>query len=152
IGFCLLIRRAVLDQIGLLDERFGIGCFEDDDFCLRAVRAGWKAVVARDAFVHHYGNRTFQGNGIDLASVMAANHKRFLQKWGADFARQPGESWSTSETENTKCEVPMNTGLLATGPSEAALCLPVSPSSCPAPKPRFTVTRAPTGGLLLRPA
>src|SRR5262249_673730 len=29
IGFCLLIRRALVDQIGLLDERFGIGCFED---------------------------------------------------------------------------------------------------------------------------
>ena len=39
-GFCLLIRREVIDAIGLLDEQFGIGCFEDDDYCLRANRGG----------------------------------------------------------------------------------------------------------------
>jgi glycosyltransferase involved in cell wall biosynthesis len=30
VGFCLLIRREVVDEIGLLDKRFGVGCFEDD--------------------------------------------------------------------------------------------------------------------------
>ena len=40
-GFCLLIRRTVIDRIGVLDERFGIGCFEDDDYCLRAIQAGY---------------------------------------------------------------------------------------------------------------
>ena len=35
VGFCLLIKREVIETIGLLDEQFGIGCFEDDDYCLR---------------------------------------------------------------------------------------------------------------------
>ena len=65
-----MIRRAVIDEIGLLDERFGVGCFEDDDYCLRAIRAGWRAVIARDAFVHHFGGRTFLGNSIDLAAIL----------------------------------------------------------------------------------
>ena len=60
-GFCLLIRRAVIEAIGLLDEQFGIGCFEDDDYCLRAIQAGYRAVIAADAFVHHFGGRTFAG-------------------------------------------------------------------------------------------
>ena len=38
VGFCLLIRRAVIDAIGLLDERFGVGCYDDDDYCLRRSR------------------------------------------------------------------------------------------------------------------
>lgn len=81
IGFCLAMKRALIDEIGLLDERFGIGCFEDDDLCVRARRAGWKAVIARDAFVHHYGSRTFQGSGIDLEKVLAENREKFDAKW-----------------------------------------------------------------------
>ena len=65
VGFCLLIRREVIEAIGPLDEQFGIGCFEDDDYCLRAIAAGFKAVIAGDAFVHHYGGRTFLGTGVD---------------------------------------------------------------------------------------
>lgn len=81
VGFCLLIRRAVVDTIGGLDERFGLGCFEDDDYCLRAARAGFRAVIARDAFVHHYGGRTFLGAGVDFAEVMRENGRRFRDKW-----------------------------------------------------------------------
>jgi GT2 family glycosyltransferase/tetratricopeptide (TPR) repeat protein len=86
IGFCLLIRRAVVDAIGLLDERFGIGCFEDDDYCLRAIRAGFRVVIARDAFVHHYGGRTFLGTGIDLAGLLRENERRFREKWRPELA------------------------------------------------------------------
>jgi len=36
VGFCMLIKRTVIDKIGGLDERYGLGNFEDDDFSLRA--------------------------------------------------------------------------------------------------------------------
>lgn len=39
-GFCLLVKKSVLDEIGLFDERFGLGNFEDDDLCLRARMKG----------------------------------------------------------------------------------------------------------------
>jgi GT2 family glycosyltransferase/2-polyprenyl-3-methyl-5-hydroxy-6-metoxy-1,4-benzoquinol methylase/tetratricopeptide (TPR) repeat protein len=81
VGFCLLVRRAVIDQIGLLDERFGLGCFEDDDFCRRALAAGWTAVIARDAYVHHYGGLTFKADGVDFGWLLRANETRFQQKW-----------------------------------------------------------------------
>ena len=84
VGFCLLIRRAVIDAIGVLDERFGIGCFEDDDYCLRAIQAGWRAVIARDAFVHHFGGRTFMGSGLDHAAILRENEQRFREKWAAE--------------------------------------------------------------------
>jgi tetratricopeptide (TPR) repeat protein len=81
VGFCLLIKREVLERVGLLDERFGTGCFEDDDYCLRAVQAGFRAVIAREAFVHHYGGRTFVGSGVDFAGLMAWNRELFRTKW-----------------------------------------------------------------------
>ncbi len=59
IGFCMLIRRAVIDKIGGLDPIYGLGTFDDDDFCLRASIAGFTAVSAKDCFVHHFGSRTF---------------------------------------------------------------------------------------------
>ena len=60
-GFCLLMKRAVYDAIGGLDERFGIGFFDDDDLAERARRAGFELAVAHDLFVHHFGSRTFVG-------------------------------------------------------------------------------------------
>ena len=81
VGFCLLIRREVIDAIGLLDEQFGIGCFEDDDYTPRANQAGYRAVIAGDAFIHHYDGRTFVGSGINYDALMHENHQRFLAKW-----------------------------------------------------------------------
>jgi len=84
VGFCLLIRREVIESIGLLDEQFGIGCFEDDDYCLRAIAAGYRAVIAGDAFVHHYGGRTFLGSGVDANALMRENQRRFRDKWSGN--------------------------------------------------------------------
>ena len=65
VGFCMLFRRSLVDQIGLLDESFGTGNFEDDDFCARAALAGYRNVIAGDVFIHHFGSRSFIGNRID---------------------------------------------------------------------------------------
>jgi len=53
IGAFLMIRRECVEQIGLLDERFFIYC-EDEDWCFRAKRAGWKVVYNPQAVVIHY--------------------------------------------------------------------------------------------------
>ena len=81
-GFCLLMKRAVYETIGGLDERFGIGFFDDDDLAERARRAGFGLAVAHDLFVHHFGSRTFQGNGIDAEKLLDENARRFAAKWG----------------------------------------------------------------------
>lgn len=81
VGFCLLIRREVVDAVGLLDERFGVGCFEDDDFCRRALLAGYRAAIVWDSFVHHFGSRTFLGSGVPFAGILEENRRRYLEKW-----------------------------------------------------------------------
>jgi O-antigen biosynthesis protein len=87
-GFCLLVKRVVYEAIGGLDERFGLGFFDDDDLAERARRAGFRLAVAHDLFVHHFGSRTIAGNGIDAEALLDENARRFAGKWG--LARTPG--------------------------------------------------------------
>jgi GT2 family glycosyltransferase/tetratricopeptide (TPR) repeat protein/glycosyltransferase involved in cell wall biosynthesis len=81
VGFCLLLRRAVVEKIGGLDPQFGNGNFEDDDFCIRAGLAGFKLRIALDSFVHHTGGQTFKGAKIDYRASMARNWELFKAKW-----------------------------------------------------------------------
>jgi GT2 family glycosyltransferase len=83
-GFCLLVRRDVLDRVGGFDERFGLGFFEDDDLSLRVRKAGYKLLVAHDVFVHHYGSRTVQALGINAEEQLRTNLGKFVDKWGDD--------------------------------------------------------------------
>jgi len=84
VGFCLAFPRSLVDEIGLLDERFGIGNFEDDDYCRRAIEAGYQPAVARDAFVHHFGHCTFAATGVDLNALLTRNEALYRQKWAND--------------------------------------------------------------------
>jgi GT2 family glycosyltransferase len=80
VGFCLLIRREVISAIGLLDEQFSPGNFEDDDYCLRTIEAGFRAVIARSSFVHHFGERTFAASNIRFTELLNKNRQLFQQK------------------------------------------------------------------------
>lgn len=81
VGFCMLLHRAVIEKIGLLDEQFGSGNYEDDDFCLRAAIEGFQNLVASDVYVHHHGSVSFAGNRIDYRSALARNAELFKAKW-----------------------------------------------------------------------
>lgn len=81
VGFCMLFKRELVERIGLLDEMFGSGNFEDDDYCLRATLAGYRNLIAGDVFIHHYGSRSFIGNRIDYSSAMSKNRSLFSEKW-----------------------------------------------------------------------
>lgn len=81
VGFCLFARREVIDKIGGLDERFGSGNFEDDDFCARARLAGFQLRIARSVFIHHAGSQTFKGERIDYRQSLLRNWELFKTKW-----------------------------------------------------------------------
>lgn len=72
-GFCCLIRSKLFKEIGLLDERFGLGGGEDKEFRTRAIHAGWKAIWVKHAFVWHYGNVSFAAAGIDRKELHRKN-------------------------------------------------------------------------------
>src|SRR5262249_37418630 len=57
--FCAAVTRARFAEVGGLDERYGLGLFEDDDLAMALLREGLRVVLARDVFVHHYGGASF---------------------------------------------------------------------------------------------
>ena len=59
-GFCTMIRKTVFEKIGYLDEdAFPMGYGEENDFCIRAQKAGMKLVVADNAYVYHAKSKSF---------------------------------------------------------------------------------------------
>jgi len=83
VGFCLLMRREVYDQIGPMDERYGLGNFDEDDYEVTARLAGWHLRMVRDVWIHHKGSQTFKRLGIDYDSLLEHNRALFMEKWQA---------------------------------------------------------------------
>jgi GT2 family glycosyltransferase len=72
VGFCMYIRRDCLAAIGAFDaERFGRGYGEENDFCMRAGKAGWRNILAADVFVYHEGSVSFSDERFDLVKAAA---------------------------------------------------------------------------------
>jgi tetratricopeptide (TPR) repeat protein len=94
VGFCMMIREEAREEVGLLDERFGIGNFEDDDYCTRVRQAGFKLVVAEDCFVFHHGGKTFSGMGLEgdaFQALMDENRTKYEEKWSLKLPRTSPE-------------------------------------------------------------
>ncbi|MCX5809877.1 MAG: glycosyltransferase [Proteobacteria bacterium] len=81
IGFCMLFKRTLVEQIGMFDEAFGTGNCEDNDFCLRVALEGHKNYIAGDVFIHHFRSRSFIGNKVSYGSLMSNNKKILDEKW-----------------------------------------------------------------------
>ena len=72
VGFCMYIRRECLGETGLFDAvTFGRGYGEENDFCMRSRRLGWRHVLAADVYVGHVGHVSF-GGGAGFSSANAA--------------------------------------------------------------------------------
>lgn len=82
--FCVAMRRSVFDQVGGLDSKYGIGMFEDDDYCERVKRAGYKLAIIEDAFVYHHGSATIKKLKPDeYEELWRSNKAYYEQKWNA---------------------------------------------------------------------
>lgn len=59
IGYCMLIKRSVMNQVKGLDEEFSPGYIEDNDLSLQIVQLGYRLMLCHDAFIHHYLGTAF---------------------------------------------------------------------------------------------
>lgn len=80
--FCVAMRRKLFEEIGFLDEQFGIGMFEDDDYCRRITVAGYKLECARDSFIHHWQRASFKLlSDEEYLRIYHENQRKFEEKW-----------------------------------------------------------------------
>ena len=71
-GFCLMIKRAVIAQLGYFDEEaFGRGYGEENDYCMRARKAGWAMAVADDAYVYHAQSKSYSSERRNMLCELA---------------------------------------------------------------------------------
>jgi GT2 family glycosyltransferase len=88
-GFCMHIKRAMLDRIGILDAAaFPSGYGEENDLCQRAERVGFRHVIAGDVFVHHersasFGDARRAALGAQGMTVLRARYPDYEAKVGA---------------------------------------------------------------------
>lgn len=80
--FCVMMPRAVYSGVGQLDEAYGLGFFEDDDYCRRVEQAGWRIECAEDVFIHHHLSASFNKLGKGRKELLERNRRIYEAKWG----------------------------------------------------------------------
>lgn len=80
-GFCMLLRREVIGKVGLLDESFDIGFFEETDYCKRAASKGYVMARAKAAYVYHKESQSFNKRS-DREELFKRNEKIYFERWG----------------------------------------------------------------------
>ena len=85
-GACLLLRREVLEEVGLLDEGYFM-LFEEVDWCYRIKKAGWQIWFTPKARVmHHYGQSIKQVK----ARMILSSHRGLYRFWRKHYR---GNKW-----------------------------------------------------------
>ena len=85
VGFCLAVKRSVLEEVGLFDERFGKGTYEDNDLSYRIRRAGYRIVLSERSFIHHKGSKSLLGAGLEIGALLNENQRIYVNKWKRDL-------------------------------------------------------------------
>jgi len=89
IFFCVAFRKELFERLGPLDENFGLGFWEDDDYCARALKAGYRLVCVEDVFVYHRGGGSFENSGVSTSKLMKINRGKLEEKHGRSTRVHP---------------------------------------------------------------
>lgn len=79
--YCTLIFNEVVDKIGLFDTIYGLGCFDDNDYGIRARLAGYTHYISAKSLVKHEAHQVFRINDIDPVKMEMENKDKFINKF-----------------------------------------------------------------------
>lgn len=80
--FAMLIKREALDSVGLLDERFTPGNFEDNDYGIRLLANGYNCVLCHNSYIFHFGSQSFRKDAKSYETLYMTNREKYKDKWG----------------------------------------------------------------------
>jgi len=83
-AFSMVVKRAVVVKAGYLDDAYGMGYFDDTDYCKRAQQLGYKTVRAKASYVYHKESRSFS-EICRKNDIFTENEKKFIKKWGSQL-------------------------------------------------------------------
>lgn len=86
IGFAMLIKREALNKVGVLDEQFSPGNFEDTDYGVRLIQAGYRNRVCKNSFIFHWGGQSFGKKKERYIALIEKNKKIFEEKWQETYS------------------------------------------------------------------
>jgi N-acetylglucosaminyl-diphospho-decaprenol L-rhamnosyltransferase len=87
LGAALMVRRAVIEEVGLLDESFFMYC-EEIDWCFRIKEAGWRILcVPRAEIVHHVAQSTKQFRDEMYVELHRSRYRLYQKHYGSGFRR-----------------------------------------------------------------
>jgi GT2 family glycosyltransferase len=78
---CFLITRKCIEKVGLFDENYFIGYFEDNDYIEQMNRAGVKSATVMYIGFQHLGKKTFKQLNLDIKALWDINREYFIKKW-----------------------------------------------------------------------
>jgi GT2 family glycosyltransferase len=78
--FCVAMERATYQALEGLDQSFGLGFYEDADFCCRAAQQGIVLQMLEECFVYHQGSASFSRAEFSVKKLLAVNRKKFLTR------------------------------------------------------------------------
>jgi GT2 family glycosyltransferase len=84
--YCVAMRKEIIDKVGYLDEKFGLGMFEDDDFCVRVKKAGYRLMIKEGCFIYHKGSLSFKKIiEKEYQDLFDRNRRYFISKHGTGW-------------------------------------------------------------------
>ncbi len=84
VGFCMYVTAAALERVGLFEEGlYAQGYGEENDWCQRAVRQGFRHLICTETFVPHYETKSFQE--WQKQQLIQRNHRILAQRFPSYF-------------------------------------------------------------------
>ena len=85
VGNCLMISKKCIDEVGYLDEIYGMGYGDETDYQFKSMEKGFTAKVALDTYVFHKAEVSFNTTNKKRSERLEKNRKIFFDRWGEQY-------------------------------------------------------------------